>query len=96
MAASAERKLTVEVVYAQPRRLHVLSVEVAEGTSIREAIVRSGLPELCPEIDLVRNSVGIFGEVLAPDTPVHDRCRIEIYRPLLADPKDARRRRART
>lgn len=96
MVAIDNDKLTVEVVYARPDHIHVLTVAVAAGASIRQVIIHSGLLDQCPEIDLNRNKVGIFGEICAPDTPVQDHSRVEIYRPLLADPKTARRRRAGT
>ncbi|MBF8269058.1 MAG: uncharacterized protein HW386_767 [Gammaproteobacteria bacterium] len=95
MAAIEGNKLTIEVTYAQTGQVHVINLAVASGTSIRQAIALSGILNLCPEIDLSRNKVGIFGEIHEPDTAVYDNCRVEIYRPLLADPKAARRQRAR-
>jgi len=96
MVAIDNDKLTVEVAYARPDHVHVLTVAVAAGASIRQVIIQSGLLDQCPEIDLNRNKVGIFGEICTADTPVRDHCRVEIYRPLLADPKTARRKRAGT
>ena len=87
--------IAVEVVYARADVQRLLEVEVPVGASLREVIERSGLLQQCPEIDLDRDPVGIFGRVLALDTQVTAGDRIEIYRPLQADPKEARRRRAK-
>ena len=94
MAVKDNHRLGIEVVHADGRQVHVLSLEVARGTTVRQAIELSGILELCPEIDLDRNKVGMFSEVCRLDTLVEDDCRIEIYRPLLTDPKEARRQRA--
>lgn len=87
--------LAVEVVYALPGRAVLARVEVPAGATLREAIGRSGLLEQFPEIDLARNRVGVFGRLRALDQPVAPGDRVEIYRPLAADPKERRRRRAR-
>jgi putative ubiquitin-RnfH superfamily antitoxin RatB of RatAB toxin-antitoxin module len=67
---------------------------VKSGTTVGEAIKRSGMLEQFPEIDLGLNKVGIFGKLARTDTMLRDRDRVEIYRALIADPKEARRRRA--
>jgi putative ubiquitin-RnfH superfamily antitoxin RatB of RatAB toxin-antitoxin module len=89
----ASERVDIEVVYARAEEQVVVALSVAAGTTVAEALERSGLrsryPEIAGEIPL-----GIFGKVVAPDTPVAAGDRIEIYRPLLADPKQARRRRA--
>lgn len=96
MAANGNHKLKIEVAYAgSGQRVYVQTLEVAQGTTVRQAIELSGVLELCPEIDFKKNKVGIFSEICEPDTIVEDESRIEIYRPLLTDPKEARRRRAR-
>jgi uncharacterized protein len=87
--------VTVEVVYALPERAALACVEVPAGATLREAIERSGLLQRFPEIDLGRNRVGVFGRLRALEEQVADGDRLEIYRPLAADPKEQRRRRAR-
>lgn len=84
----------VEVAYAAPSRQEVIELAVRPGASIEQVIRESGLLERFPEIDLARSRVGIFGEIAGLRDPVRDGDRVEIYRPLLADPKEARRRRA--
>ena len=86
--------LRVEIVYALRDRQVLLAFEVEGGTTARQAVERSGILQRFPEIDLARAGMGIFGEVVSPDTPLRDGDRVEIYRPLVADPKDVRRERA--
>lgn len=86
--------ITVEVAYARADVQEVRSVRVARGAPVREAILRSGLLERFPEIDLTRQRVGVFGRLRALDAPLAPGERVEIYRPLTIDPKEARRRRA--
>ena len=88
------RAVCVEVVYALPKRQALLSVRLAEGGTVGRAIERSGILDKFPEIDLARAKVGIFGRSASLETPVRDGDRVEIYRPLIADPKDSRRTRA--
>ena len=85
----------IEVAFATPLRQEVVEITVHPGTTIEQAIRNSGILERFPEIDLSRQRVGIFGELVQLPDPVHDGDRIEIYRPLLADPKEARRNRAK-
>jgi putative ubiquitin-RnfH superfamily antitoxin RatB of RatAB toxin-antitoxin module len=92
--AVAERLLSIEVAYALPQRQTLLKLEVPAGTTLREAIQRSGLVGRHPELDLERLSVGVFSRPAALHDLVGEGDRIEIYRPLTADPKDVRRRRA--
>jgi len=87
--------MRVEVVYALPAAHDSVEVTLAEGSTVRDAIVTSGLLERHPEIDLVVQKCGVFGEVRRLDERVADGDRVEIYRPLFIDPKEARRRRAR-
>lgn len=87
--------LTVEVVYALPDRQSLLRLQVPSGASVAEAVRRSGILARHPEVDPAVNGVGIFGRLVAPDHELRDGDRIELYRPLLADPKDVRKRRAR-
>jgi uncharacterized protein len=84
----------VEVVYATPERQMLYALDVEPGATVRDAIERSGVLSAFPEIDLARNRVGIFGKLAALSTPLRDDDRVEILRPLLADPKEARRKRA--
>ena len=87
--------MEVEVVYALPGQAALARVELLPGATLREAIERSGLLARFPEIDLARSRVGVFGRVRALEEPVAAGDRVEIYRPLAADPKERRRRRAR-
>jgi putative ubiquitin-RnfH superfamily antitoxin RatB of RatAB toxin-antitoxin module len=91
-----ELMVGVEVVYAAVDRQALLSVAVPVGTTVRATLLKSGIGEAFLELNLADCPVGIFGKVVAdPDTrPVQAGDRIEIYRPLLADPKEVRRLRA--
>jgi hypothetical protein len=89
-----EETLRVEVAYARETAQALLPVRGSPGLTIREAIERSGLQQRFPEIDLDKNKVGVFGKVATLDTPVADGDRVEIYPPLIADPKQARKARA--
>ena len=86
--------LRIEVVWAAPHTQHVIGLRVPAGTTVKQAIRRSGLLERFPEIDMEKHGVGIFGELVGLDDPLRDGDRVEIYRPLLADPKAIRRERA--
>jgi hypothetical protein len=88
------KDITIEVAYAAARGQTVLRLRVKSGTTVGEAIKQSGILEQFPEIDLGLNKVGIFGKLARTDTILRDRDRVEIYRALIADPKEARRRRA--
>ena len=91
-----EVMIEIEVVYAAVDRQVLLTVVVPAGTSVRAALLRSAVDKEFPELDLVHCPVGIFGKVVAdPESrAVQAGDRIEIYRPLLADPKEVRRLRA--
>ena len=71
-----------------------MQLEVKSGTTVGEAIKESGILQQFPEIDLALNKVGIFGKLARIDTLLRDRDRVEIYRALIADPKETRPRRA--
>ena len=89
------RKLiSVEVAYARSDRQLIVEEKVPEGSTVREAIELSGILEKFPEIDLAVNKVGIYGKLVKLDTVLRERDRIEIYRPLIADPKTSRKKRA--
>lgn len=83
--------IRIEVAYARPDRQVVREVEVAPGTSAVQAVVESGLLEQFPEIDLASNRIGIFGKLCKPDRVLAAGDRVEIYRPLVGDPKEIRR-----
>lgn len=91
---SAEATWQVEVAYATPARQETIAVTVRPGMTIEQTIRQSGILARFPEIDLARNPVGIFGEPAGLQDPVRDHDRVEIYRPLMADPKAARKQRA--
>ncbi len=86
--------MIVEVAYALPGRQRLVRLELAEGSTVRDAIESSGVLEEFAEIDLSANKVGIFGKRVDLATPVQDRDRVEIYRPLAQDAKELRRARA--
>ncbi|HEX9625492.1 MAG TPA: RnfH family protein [Acidiferrobacterales bacterium] len=86
----------VEVVYAAADEQVVLTVELAAPATVEQAIRASGMLARFPQIDLARQPVGIHGRRAALHDPLRDGDRVEIYRPLIADPKAARRRRAGT
>lgn len=90
----ADAVLRVEVIYALPDIQPLFVVEVDPGTTVEGAIRASAVLEAFPDIDLARNKVGIFSKLVKLDERVRDRDRIEIYRPLIADPKEVRRKRA--
>lgn len=87
-------KINIEVVYALPDAQTLLKKEVPAGTTVMEAIQASGLLEKFPDLDLAALKLGIFGKLTKADAVLRDKDRVEIYRPLLADPKEVRRRRA--
>jgi putative ubiquitin-RnfH superfamily antitoxin RatB of RatAB toxin-antitoxin module len=86
--------IRVEVVYALPAVQPLIRVALVEGATVGDAIRASGLLEAYPDIDLAKNKVGIFSKLVKLDEKMRDRDRVEIYRPLLADPKEVRRKRA--
>jgi putative ubiquitin-RnfH superfamily antitoxin RatB of RatAB toxin-antitoxin module len=94
MSRDAPSRIAVEVVYATPGRQTLVGLEVAAGTTVAEAIALSGIREAHPEIGAVEWGVGIFGNPVSPERRLAAGDRVEIYRPLVADPKEARRRRA--
>jgi len=85
--------INVEVVYALPHEQTLLRVQVAAGCTVLEAIHLSGILLQYPNIDLTKSKLGIFGKLIKPETILREQDRIEIYRPLLADPKEIRRQR---
>jgi putative ubiquitin-RnfH superfamily antitoxin RatB of RatAB toxin-antitoxin module len=87
-------QLTIEVVYGLPDRQKIIVTQVTAGTCVREAIEQSGIKQFFSEIDLDKNAVGIWNKTCKLTDSLRDGDRIEIYRPLIADPKEIRRRRA--
>lgn len=85
----------IEVAYARPESQVIIEVPVAPHITARQAIETSGILQQFPEIDLAINKVGIFGKLTQLDSELVAGDRVEIYRPLIADPKEARRRRAK-
>ena len=93
--------ITVEVAYALPHKQKILSLLVAPGTTALQAVERSGIEKHFPDIEIANAKMGIFGQSLgakgldtAASHVLHEGDRVEIYRPLISDPKDARRKRA--
>ncbi|EIU1900716.1 RnfH family protein [Salmonella enterica] len=87
-------KLVVEVAYALPEKQYLQRVTLEEGATVEEAIRASGLLELRTDIDLAKNKVGIYSRPVKLTDTVQDGDRVEIYRPLIADPKALRPQRA--
>lgn len=90
---SAE-KIKVEVTYAKADEQVLLGLEVEAGTTLHEAVERSGILQHFPEIEPGKAKMGIFGKLQKTDTVLREGDRVEIYRPLIADPKEVRRKRA--
>ncbi len=86
--------ITVEVAYARPEEQLIIRLEVPFGTTLRQAIEQSGILEHFSDIDLGDARVGIFGKLKKLDENLRAGDRVEIYRPLLADPKQVRKQRA--
>ncbi len=89
--------IKVEVAFALPERQQIVPVTVEAGCSVREAVRRSGIARLFPEVDVESAKLGIFGKAVGKpeQEAVADGDRVEIYRPLIADPKEVRKQRAR-
>ena len=90
----AINSISVEVVYGVPHEQKILTITVNEGTTVEQAIIESGIIKLFPEIDLSINKVGVWNRAIKLTEVLNDSDRIEVYRPLIADPKDVRKRRA--
>lgn len=87
-------RITVEVVCATPERQLLRQVTLPVGSRVSEAVEQSGILKEIPEVAYDPSRLGIFSRRVAPDDVLQDGDRVEIYRPLTLDPKDARRRRA--
>ncbi len=90
----ANNKLAVEVVYALPDEQTLLSIDVEEGATVKDVILRSSLLQEFPELDIDSLDVGLFGKATKMTQVVREKDRVEIYRPLIADPKEVRKRKA--
>lgn len=86
--------IQIEVAYAKPERQELVKLKLPQGTTLQQAIEASGLLQRCPEIDLAKAKLGVFGKLARLDTALRDKDRVEIYRPLIADPKEVRKQRA--
>ncbi len=86
--------MKIEVAYALPEEQVIIPLQVEAGITVEQAIELSGIRDKFPDIDLATNKVGVFGKICKLDTPLKDRDRVEIYRKLIADPKESRRKRA--
>ena len=87
-------QITVEVCYARSDWQELVELRVASDTTLIQAIEKSGIIERFPEIDLAKQKVGVFGKIKSLQQVLKDGDRVEIYRPLIADPKEVRRQRA--
>jgi putative ubiquitin-RnfH superfamily antitoxin RatB of RatAB toxin-antitoxin module len=87
-------KIVVEVAYALPQKQYLQRVTLEEGATVEQAIMASGILTLRDDIDLTKNKVGIYSRPVKLQDVVQDGDRVEIYRPLIADPKELRRQRA--
>jgi uncharacterized protein len=86
--------IQIEVVYALADRQEVIPLTLSAGTTLKQAVEASGLPEKYPDVDPAKGKFGIFSKLTKPDAVLRDRDRVEIYRPLIADPKEVRKQRA--
>ena len=87
-------EILIEVAYALPKKQLIIPIKVKAGTTAEEAIKASGIIKKFPDIDLNINQIGIFGKLTQLDHVMRERDRVEIYRTLIADPKEIRRQRA--
>ncbi|SFU49796.1 RnfH family protein [Nitrosospira multiformis] len=88
--------IDIEVVYALPEKQIVRQMNLPEGTTAEQAVKLSGILPQFPEIDLLKNRLGVYGKLVPPATILCNRDRVEIYRPLRVDPKENRRKRAKS
>jgi putative ubiquitin-RnfH superfamily antitoxin RatB of RatAB toxin-antitoxin module len=86
--------MKIEVAYALRHKQTLLNIEVDDNASVEDAIQQSNILKKYPEINLKKNKVGIFGKITSLDVKLREKDRVEIYRPLIADPKEVRKHRA--
>lgn len=84
----------IEVVYPLSHKQEIIQIKLPQGATVRQAIEASGLLQKYPEIDLAKNKIGIFAKLTKAEVRLRDQDRVEIYRPLIADPKEVRKQRA--
>lgn len=96
LAVNSSEKLSIEVAFALPDKQKILQVSVLAGTSLLDAALNSGITDYFSELDIASARLGVFGKLVAKpsEQAVRQGDRIEIYRPLLADPKLSRIQRA--
>lgn len=87
-----DRALKVEVAAGLPDRQLVIALRLPAGATVRDALAAAALPSRLPELDLRLDRVGVFGRRCGPDQPLADGDRVEVYRPLKADPREVRRK----
>lgn len=86
--------LNIELIYPLPNEQKIITISIPSPCTVNQAIIQSNILSQYPEIDLSKQKVGIFSQVCALSTLLHNDDRIEIYRPLIIDPKEARKNRA--
>jgi uncharacterized protein len=91
---SMAESIQVEIAYARPARQELVKLKLPQGSTVQQAIEASGLLARYPEIDLAKTKVGVYGKLARLDTALREKDRVEIYRPLIADPKEVRKQRA--
>ncbi|MBN9133282.1 MAG: RnfH family protein [Nitrosospira multiformis] len=91
-----DRNIDIEVVYALPEKQVVRRMNLPEGITVEQAVKLSGILPQFPEIDLLKNKLGVYGRLVPPTTVLRNRDRVEIYRSLRIDPKESRRKRAKS
>lgn len=94
METAMSETLNIEVCYALPGKQELIKLNLPVGATVQQALEASGLLAKYPEIDLKKNKFGIFAKLSKLDAALRDRDRVEIYRPLIADPKEVRKQRA--
>lgn len=87
-------EIIIEVAYALPNEQVIIPVKAPNGVTAEQAIKDSGVLTKFPDIDLSKNQIGIFGKLVKLNTELRHLDRVEIYRPLIADPKEVRKQRA--
>jgi putative ubiquitin-RnfH superfamily antitoxin RatB of RatAB toxin-antitoxin module len=86
--------MKIEVVYALPHKTELIKLDLPEGSTVLQAVEASGLLAKYPDIDVKKNKFGVYAKLAKVDSVLRERDRIEIYRPLIADPKEVRKQRA--
>ena len=86
--------MNIEVLLAWPRNAELVNLRLPAGSTVQQALEASGLTQKHPDLDFSAFKLGIYGKLCKGDTMLRDRDRVELYRPLIADPKEVRRKRA--